>query len=485
MYIRPKTKRRLLILGGVALFVGIAVGAMAHSRGKNLTRQAAASRATGLERYHAADYAAAAKALGVYIEKSGTAVPGNASPDLEALFAYGRSRQLVPFSPNNNQHLVEASRIYETYLTFKPDDPAVLHTLLGVYHGIGYQKEAMRVADDLLALRADDVEAMWVKAQLHLRLPKPALADAIKVLDRMSEVAPADLRAHREAQKVRLQMGAAPEMLIARADDLRKRNDGDPRFELLLGITYLMLEGAPGITPDPAKRAEWRQRGETWLQTAANRNAPDAEFVRFMTVTLDGQRFFPQSLGVLINAVDKAKIDDRDVARRLIQRLWEAGALRAVVDRTEAIDPAAATSDPRVLGYRALTLYQMDLIERGPTAQPASQPATRPADAGRRARADAIVAALAARANDAVASAWATVLRGRFPAGGAAPLPPRDQLKQFETAQRLSPDLAIAYFMVGETYDILGEAESAKRAYGRRSAAPPPGRCPTRSWPGR
>src|SRR5205823_3537610 len=75
----------------------------------------------------------------------------------------------------------------------------------------------------------------------------------------------------------------------------------DPRFELLLGATYLAL--AQSDRGDPVQRDKWGRDAREWLRTAAGRAPPDAEFVKQLVGALDRYGLFGESLDLLRKAV--------------------------------------------------------------------------------------------------------------------------------------------------------------------------------------
>jgi hypothetical protein len=95
MNIRPKTKRRLIILAvGLLVLVGAGFGVyLRYVQQRNV--RIAAERAAAMKAYAAGDYAGALKDFSKYLDETRAAdwKPGQA--DTEALFAYGKSRASV------------------------------------------------------------------------------------------------------------------------------------------------------------------------------------------------------------------------------------------------------------------------------------------------------------------------------------------------------------------------------------------------------
>src|SRR5688572_5584228 len=108
MYIRPKTKRRLVILVLCVVAIAATVFALWRvSTGKDAAR-VAQLRADGMALYEAGDYARSVAKLGQYLDKGQMQ-----EKDPEALFAYGISRKNIPLP--RGKHVQEAVFIFESY----------------------------------------------------------------------------------------------------------------------------------------------------------------------------------------------------------------------------------------------------------------------------------------------------------------------------------------------------------------------------------
>src|SRR5688572_10516231 len=197
MPIRPKTKRRVLILGlGFALLV--AAGAAVYlrylqKRNANLV----AWRTAAMGAYAAGDYAAALPHFSKYLTESKAADLPRGKADTEALFAYGRSRASVI---GDNRHLWEARGIFERYLALRPGDLEAEHMLLDLYPRLNMNAEAVTKADGVLSRHPNDVRALKAKTkaliQKGVQQDAKSLADAVASGERLNTVAPLDLEGH-------------------------------------------------------------------------------------------------------------------------------------------------------------------------------------------------------------------------------------------------------------------------------------------------
>src|SRR5580765_2112572 len=119
MSLRPKTKRRLLVLiAGTSLLAGgitLVVNVQLHRHEQTRLQ----FRATAMDAYKRGDYPAALEQFGKYLR--------NDTNDPEALYAYAVSRSHVPRP--EFAHLTEAKTLFTRYLELKPGDADAQHQL--------------------------------------------------------------------------------------------------------------------------------------------------------------------------------------------------------------------------------------------------------------------------------------------------------------------------------------------------------------------
>lgn len=436
MSIRPKTKRRLIILGLAAVLVfgaGLAVYLRyLQKRGADLT----ASRAAAMSAYAAGDYAAALPHFSKYLAESKTADLPRGKADAEALFAYGKSRSHV--ERGDNRHLWEAKGIFERYLALMPGDAEAERMLLEIYPKLNMNAEAVTKADGVLARAPGDVYALKAKTraliQKGMQQDAKSLADAVAAGERLNQVAPLDLEGLLLTQYALVATKRPLEEVTARAEEQLKAHPDDPRFELLLASAHLY--------------ADQLDKARQWLGAAAARKAPNEQFVTELVTRLDALGMYRQSHDVLERAA-VAFSDDASLARAAVQRQWQAGKYEAVAQRLAALDPAAPRTDAALLGLRALSLYQL----------------------GRRDEAQGVVDPLAARgASDSTAFAWSTALRARF---GEPAAPPREQVEKYRAALEKDPGNAIVHHLRGEAFARLGEGTLALDAWSEAARRAP------------
>ena len=120
------------------------------------------------------------------------------------MLAYGKCRMNVRQARSG--HLVEAKSILQNYLALRPDDLDAQHTLLTIYPQIDYQQEQLALADAVLAKHPDDEKALIAKVQALMNQSRPALAEALKVCDRLNAKWPAGPPGQLLGMEIRLRM---------------------------------------------------------------------------------------------------------------------------------------------------------------------------------------------------------------------------------------------------------------------------------------
>src|SRR5215218_9525553 len=188
MNIRPKTKRRLIILA-LGVMVLIAAGVAVYLRYLQMhNARLAQYRSAAMSGYASGDYAAALPWFDKYLTLSKTAERGAGKVDAEALFAYGKSRAAIELP--GARHLWEAKNVFERYLMLKPGDEQAELMLLDIYPRLNHNQEAVTLADDRLARRPDDVAALKAKAkaliQKGLQQDPKLFAEAQKVGEKLN-----------------------------------------------------------------------------------------------------------------------------------------------------------------------------------------------------------------------------------------------------------------------------------------------------------
>jgi Tfp pilus assembly protein PilF len=418
MNLRPKTVRRLtILLAGFAVLVAIGFALYLRNEHRKAEKLADARR-SGLAAFHAGDFRATLDALGPYVARN--------KQDPEALLAYGTARSRI--EEPNGKHIIEGIAVFNALLSIDPTNTEARHRLLDLYTQAYYSREAIDLADRVLATDPTDAAALRAKCVGLDRLRK--FDEALSVSQRLNDLDPSNLEQQLVTYELMRKLKHTPAELLARATTQQAAHPQDPRFKLLLAMAY-------GNAGDGAK-------GKQWLRAAATQPAPDATFVRQMVRVLDSLKMYAESRAMLDRAVERDPTPG--VMRVLIQRLWQNDKLTEVIDRLKKLDARSADSDTALLAYKALALYETGKVDD----------------------ANHIILALSARTSDQQAVAWSMALSARLSGAG-----PRAALRQYESAIVRDPSNPVIRFMVGEAYAKLGEPELAIAAWKRSAELSP------------
>lgn len=171
MGLRPKTARRLALIG--ALFLILVVGGIAALTipGMQRTRKIESFRADGLAAHEAGDHQKAVVLLGRY-----NRAVGEQFADPDAMLAQAQSRAELE-APRRQQYAV-AAKLYRAYLRRVPDDDKATRELISVLREAGLSAEVIEQANR----RRDSRIAGFPKAELGtLTAAQRAQADQLRV----------------------------------------------------------------------------------------------------------------------------------------------------------------------------------------------------------------------------------------------------------------------------------------------------------------
>lgn len=420
MNIRPTTKRRVAILIIVfVLAIGAAVGAYMF-RQHQLHEAYMADRAAGLAAYNSGDYKTALKDLSRYNQWQ--------QRDPQTLFAFARARSRIELP--NYAHLAEAIAYYRRGLELDPKNTQAKHELLAIYIKpyVGYNAEAISLADELLKTNPKDIAALKSKATALYRLRR--LDQAMATAETLNKVAPLDMEGQQLSYELMYQLNRPADQIMGRAEKAYKAHPNDPRFEMLLGYAY-MLTGQF----DQAK---------THLVSAARAKQTDPVVVRELCGMLDSMRLYDESNALLDRSATKDA--DPEMERMLIRRLWQTGSFDQVASRLKNLSTEAG--DTQLLAYKALSLYQLNQTGA----------------------AEEITAALKSRKTDDIALAWAKAISVCF---ARPPLSESQQIAGYESALSRDPSNAVIRDMLGQSYAQMGESEPALQQWNMVAEAVP------------
>ena len=422
MQIRPKTIRRLLILFCIALVVVGSITAWLLWSQHRMRGQIAKIRAEAVTAYSSRDYASATSLFSNYLTRSHAQ-----DSDAEAVYDYAKSRLETPME--GNRQVYEAIGLFERYLQLDASDSRdASHTLLGLYTQARYNKEALSLAQRLLASNPKDVIALHGLVQSLRGDQNPA--GALEACRRVNAIEPDDL----EWQVVELDLlsrtGATAAQVLDHAKQLRDAHPDQPTFVALVAIAMLNAHDEPGA--------------RSTIAAAAKLSPGKPENVLQIVRMLDMLRSFDIS-DDLLNRAMTADPKSSKLARLVIQRTWERAGAQAVVDRFKNID--TATADSGVLGYAAFADFQTN----------------------RASEAKALLNVLAGRRDD-IAETWTTLLK--ISSGESRPSP-AEAIKEYALAAKRDPTNAVGFLLLGQTYSAMGESDAAIRQWSNATQVSP------------
>lgn len=407
MSMRPKTKRRLGILITLVLLIIVAVSGLIFLQKHRNAQRLLTLRETGMRLYHAGDYEGALKPLSEYHTKHPN--------DPESRFAFAVSRSKVPSSGN---YLGEAIQHLQYYVAQRPDELGAKHFLLDLYNQVGFDTEAVQLADELLKHDPDDINAIKNKAMAKYRLQK--YDETLTLSERLNELSPLDLEGQLLTYQTLYNLRRPVEEVLQRAEKQRLDHPDDPRFELLQAYALLYANKIPDALQ--------------WLDKAAAHKLTDIETILQLTRVYDQLQKFDKAQAVLETSLKN--VDDIRLTQALIQRLWRAMRYQDVISHTQNLDITSTRTDTQLLAYRAYALYELQHPEE----------------------ARAITDALSKRKGDDEARAWALALTARYENPNEDV---RQKIDQYQAAISRAPRNAVIRYLLGDAYLYMHENELA------------------------
>jgi predicted Zn-dependent protease len=413
MNIRPKTVRRLLVLfAGFLLFAGGVALLVVRSIHKEKAT-VADMRKAAFHAYEVGDYPAAVNLFGGYVNRS--PVENN---DAEAIYAYAISRERVPLE--GLRQIPAAIGLLQRYLDLDPADRHDAgHELLKLYAQARYDKEALALADRLLAKNPKDLDALRMRVGVLVLEKKPA--DALKACEALNQADPGNILWEEQQLRLMSELKQPNEQIVAYARQLLAGHADDPRFHAILAI-------ALDLTGDHAGALKA-------LEDAARLPAPSADAALHIIALLN--RVPRIDLSDMVMNRSLAQFNDPRLQDISLRRMFETDAYGPLLDKLKDLNPQSPASSANALGYKATALYELN----------------------RRPEADAIVSALGVRKDDA-SVAWAEALRARF---GAKKMDPASMLKAYRNAAARDHLNPVFHYFMGDAQALLGETDEALR----------------------
>ncbi|HSZ56103.1 MAG TPA: tetratricopeptide repeat protein [Tepidisphaeraceae bacterium] len=424
MNIRPKTVRRLTLLFAAGAVAVGGIGTWLAISQHRIQLRTEAIRTQAVAAYDAGDYARAVKLFGEFFNRS----HASQNDDAEAIFDYAKSRANTPADGGRN--IYEAIGVLEQYLTLDPSDSRdARHLLLRLYAQARYNKEAERLAENLLDANPADAAALASYAEALNNDGNFGLS--LAAYQKLNRLSPHNLKWQTGELELMAKTRQTNPQILAHVDQLVNQHSDDPTLQALASVAQLVY-------------ARDAAAAKKHIEAAAKLPPPDPETALQIVRLLDVQ----QDSGIADDFLSRAMVQypqSPQLLGQLIERTWERQQPSAVLERLAKLDPA--TAEPALLGYKAMALFETG---QGSDAKP-------------------LIDALSTRTDDA-SKAWSAALGTAYvdrPAPAAA-------IHRYAEAIVRDPTNPVFHSMLGQIYSSIGDIDQAVRQWneaGRLSPA--------------
>jgi tetratricopeptide (TPR) repeat protein len=224
MYLRPKTKRRLVVLLSCAALILGGLGALVGMQLHRIEVRQMQDRALAMDAYGRGDYTTAMRWFRRYL--------AHTDDDAEAIYAYADCRLHVPGADLG--YLIEAKSIFYRYLELRPGDLLAQHQLLKIYRDLGYEDDAYALALTILKENDDDLPAL--DEQVYGLIAQSKYDQALVLSQKRNDLEPLDLPGQITTLKLMRTLHRQPQEGIDRVELLMKNHPPDARLDLLRAI---------------------------------------------------------------------------------------------------------------------------------------------------------------------------------------------------------------------------------------------------------
>lgn len=428
MSVKPKTVRRLLVAGAVAVVV-VGLGAGFIILGSRHTGRALQEyRRLGLEAAARHEYPEVLTHLSKYLRRY--------ENDPEVLLAYARARAAIP-EPDGSQR-EQAIAYYVRYRGLRPDDRGAAMEFLDLCLEDGRYPEAKGIADSLLPAKLEscveaDVPVLRRAARAAGSMTPPD-ATLPRILERGVALAPLDVDLALPYVDA-LQRAGKKDESARFAEALAKAHPDDPRARLTRAFGTIDLssdEQAASLAPVLCALAGLDANEPRRVSAATY---PDEPYALRLAATLESLGRHEHAALALEDAARQLKTPT--LVEQAIRRSWQSGDPNRVVALTDAV---GVGESPDAMAFRALALRQLG---RGGEVEP-------------------LIQALATHPWDYRAKAWIEAIPSAYPSG-AKEIP--GALVRLRAAAKQSPtEPAIAY-LLGEALAMGGHLDEALKQF--------------------
>ena len=420
MRLSKRGKRRLILLLSVVMLIVLGYVAMLFLRSDQDEQQLAEFRAAGMEAYEAGRYAEALEPLSRY--------NGRIRDDVETLYAFGDARARVPMP--GGRHLAEAITYFNLVDRLDPDHFGALEQLVEVNMRVGRRAEARGAAQRVLEIEPDHINALM--AMSTVLFAERQHDESMEFTDRLIELEPDNIDWRRFRLLTMLAADRSALDVTALAEAWVEQNpESDGRFRLV----HAEILSQTG-------QVEAAQRV---IEQAAEVGATDAAVLRGMINLMDNVDMRERA-SELVNVAKSAFPGESWVYNEAVRRYWQ---VRNHVQAFAELDDAEENLgglDHTLLRWKVLLHILTN--EHGLAAETLEQLERR-------------VEQLPVEELD-TARAWTRALEARIEIDSANWSAARTA---FEEALTLEGNDPVLHYMLGESYQQIGEHELSMRAF--------------------
>jgi len=398
-------KKRIIAIVAVLILLGSAAGSFVAYRHHKRQLQVQAWHDQGLAAQKAGNYPEAVTKLSAYL--------AGHPDDREVLLAYIDARPRVE-SPQYRQ-ITDTIRAIRYLLQLDPGRMDYRLKLLDLYQQMGSHTESLETANAILKSDPNNSHALEAKIRALVQLKKPT--EARETAKLWAQTDPPNLTAQITKIALDVKAGVPSQDILASLDQWSGAH-GLHRYELLKAEAYAALGQKDNCL--------------LWLRKAAQETAPDELFANILVARLAAVGDPGEDVAALRNMV--ANGAGGNTRWLLIQRLWELGRFKEVVEAAQ----------------------KMDLTDPSVPVTPVALVAMANSAVGQEAQAAKFKAMLAGR-TDSVAAAWVLILGPR----GHDVATWRALADLCRKALKTSPGSAYLRFFLGEALEAVGETDLA------------------------
>jgi predicted Zn-dependent protease len=424
MNIRPKTVRRLTLLFVASAVAAGAIGTWLAISQHRIHVRTTTIRVQAVAAYEAGDYPRAVKLFGEFFNRS----HASQSDDAEAIFDYAKSRANTPAEGGRNVY--DAIGVLEQYLTLDPGDSRdARHLLLNLYTQAHYNKEAERLAEQLLDANPSDGAALSSYAEALDN--DGSYAQSLAAYQKLNRLQPDNLKWQTSELELMAKAHQTNAQILAHVDGLLKQRPEDATIQALASVAQLVY-------------ARDEAAAKKHIDAAAKLPPPEPETSLQIVRLLDLQQD-PALADEFLSRAMARYPQSSQLLRQLIERTWQRQQPSVVLDRLAKLDPT--TAEPGLLGYKAMALYET----------------------GHADRAKLLIDALSTRPDD-ISKAWTAALQTAYVDHPA----PVVAIRKYAEAIVRDPTNSIFHSLLGQTYAGVGDVDQAVRQWneaGRLSPA--------------